>query len=556
MTEKSDEQIIRKINTTGNSVTNVQQPKGIQIIEAGYGNNFCVMIGSDGSVYEFNNQIQSMKKLNIKNGVKAGVGFSHYLVLTSDGMVYSRGSGTQLGLGSNTNATALTMIPTFQENNVKIVDLKAGVSHSYFLTGDGDYYACGSNTSKQLGLPDSKTYNVPTQLKGKKIKEIFCNNYAYGIWYKDEKDEVWGHGDHVVGRKKNYSGLSIFKDKQIIMAAPGYQKLLLLAKGIDEKTQEEKHYVYYETSNGEPTLWSDLTKEHVIDMDFGCHHCLMLTKDGRVLASSSMPTTYVPVKLPTIPKVMTWKIVCGAWDSVVFPVSDTNTLVLDMKEFQESGVFADLEILDKKVHSPILKWRTGKEGAQAIEVLKTFSEKHINSFLNWCYFGDLSNISLVTETAKAFDIEVDPKKSLEDHFLKLYYDEDSKDYEILVKDDEDDDDEEDEEEDEEDKDKNEEELIEVPVHKWILQARCGVYRDMFKIVKDEKNQIKDVSGLGPDSMEIFIKFLYTNTIELTADHIPEFVLPELEIVPEYYKLNEIDVFTPQLQELKKIKNIN
>ncbi|KAJ3426557.1 btk-binding protein-related [Anaeramoeba flamelloides] len=530
---------MKKISTTG-TVYSVDLPKGIQIIDVGFGNSYCVMIAQDGSVYEFNNQIKGMKKINIKNGMKAVVGHVHYLVLTRDGMVYSKGDGLCLGLGETSTATTPTMIPYFQENNVKIVDIKAGVSHSYFLTEDGDYYACGRNTSKQLGLSEIKSFNVPTQLKGKKIKEIFSNNYSYGIFFKDEKDQVWGHGEQVVNRKKNYSALEIFKDKKIVKAAPGYQKLLLLVKGKDAKDNKEKNFVYFETRNGEPTLWPQLTKENVIDVDFGCHQCLMLTKDGRVLASSSAPKNYKTVRLPTIPKHLTWKIVCGSWDSVVFPIADTNTLILDMKEFQDSGLFADLEILDQKVHSSILKWRTGKEGTDAIEILKTFSEKHINQFLDWCYLCDASNIKLLQEVAKAFDLQIDPKKTLDDFFLELYSDEDSKDFEILVK----------------DVEENNEELVAIPVHKWVIQARSGLFREMFQNINEEKNQVKDFSELGPDSMEIFIKFLYTNTVELTADHVPEFVLQDLEIVPEYYKLNEKEIFSEQIQELKKLNNMN
>ncbi|KAJ3427286.1 btk-binding protein-related [Anaeramoeba flamelloides] len=485
MNQSSEKQLMKKISTTG-TVYSVDLPKGIRIIDVGFGNSYCVMIAQDGSVYEFNSQIKGMKKINIKNGMKAVVGHVHYLVLTRDGMVYSKGDGLCLGLGETSTATTPTMIPYFQENNVKIVDIKAGVSHSYFLTEDGDYYACG---------------------------QIFSKSYSYGIFFKGEKDQVWGHGEQVVNRKKNYSTLEIFKDKKIVKVAPGYQKLLLLVKGKDAKDNKEKNFVYFETRNGEPTLWPQLTKENVIDVDFGCHQCLMLTKDGRVLASGSAPKNYKTVRLPTIPKYLTWKIVCGSWDSVVFPIADTNTLILDMKEFQDSGLFADLEILDQKVHSSILKWRTGKEGTDATEILKTFSEKHINQFLDWCYLCDATNIKLLQEVAKAFD-----------------FDEDSKDFEILVKDD----------------DEINEELIAIPVHKWVIQARSGLFREMFQNINEEKNQVKDFSELGPDSMEIFIKFLYTNTVELTADHVPEFVLQDLEIVPEYYKLNEKEIFSEQI----------
>ncbi|KAJ6230739.1 btk-binding protein-related [Anaeramoeba flamelloides] len=544
------QQPFQKLTCSGSSVscTNVVLPKGVEIVDAGYGDQNCVVVASDGSVYEYNQQISSQKKLKIENAIQTACGFSHYLVLTSDGMVYSKGSGNETGMGTSGSNNEPKMIPYFKDNNLKVVEIKAGVSHSWFMCDNGDMYGCGGIG---WGLPLTTTNNtVPNKLKGIKVKEMYCNNYAYGVWFKDENDEVWGYADHVQNRKKNYSKLDIFKDKQVLKVAPGYQKILILVKGKDDTNE-----VYFEGSNKNPQLWADLTKENVIDIDFACHHCIMLTKDGRVLGAGSPPTGYGVAPLPKIPKSKKWKITCGAWNSVCFSVSSTNSLLYDMLEFSKESDFADLKILDRKVHSSILKWRTGKEGSVAIEVLSTFSEKHINSFLDWCYFGNTSNLELLQEVWKAFGLQIDPKKTIKDYLLELYRDEDSKDFTILVEENDDDDDEDDDDEDDDD-DEQEKELVEIPIHKFLLQARSGTFREMFSTINDEKNQVQDFSGIGPESMELFIKYLYTDIIELTADDVPEFVLPDLEIVPEYFKLNEINDFLEQINELKKKFKVN
>ncbi|KAJ6250194.1 btk-binding protein-related [Anaeramoeba flamelloides] len=538
MEEKAQQ--LKKISCSGSSVscTNVVLPKGVEIVDVGYGDKNCVMVASDGSAYDYNSLITTHTKLKIKKAIQAACGFSHYLVLTSDGMVYSAGNGTATGMGNSGNISSPKMIPFFKDNNLKVVEIKAGVSHSWFLCDNGDVYGCGGIG---WGLPLTSTNNtVPNKLKGIKAKEMYCNNYAYGIWFKDENDEIWGYSDYIRNNKKNYSKLAIFKDKQVLKVAPGYKKSLVLVKG-----ENDVNEVYYEASQKNPQLWDALTKENVIDIDFACHHCVMLTKDGRVLGAGSPPSGYGVLTLPEIPKSKKWKIICGAWNSVCFPSSSKNSLLYDMEEICKESDFADLEIFGRKVHSGVLKWRAGKEGPVAIEVLRTFSDKHVNTFLDWCYLGNTSNLELLQEVWKAFGLRIDPQKTIKDYFLELYRNDDSKDFNILV-----------EENDDDEEQEQEKELIEIPVHKFLLQARSGTFREMFSTVQEEKNQVQDFSGIGPESMEIFIKYLYTDIIELTADDIPEFVLPDLEIVPEYFKLNEINNFLEQINELKIKFNVN
>ncbi|KAJ3451228.1 rcc1 and btb domain containing protein [Anaeramoeba flamelloides] len=549
MTEKKFP--LKRIGMSGNivSMVDVSVPEGIEYIEAALGDKHCVCIATDGTVYEYNPQMTSYTKLSIGNGIKAACGFDHYLVLTAEGMVYSKGRCThgELGLGSQHSASVPTMIPFFQKNNLRVVDIKAGVYQSYYLCDNGVLYCSGFNTFMQLGIPDKLNKLLPTKYSDKKVKEIWSNNYAYGIWLRDEDDQIWGYGKHVRNNKKNYSELQILKDKKILKIAPGYQRLLILVEG-----EGEENEVYYVPENSEPTVWSELTKEKVIDVEYACDHCVALTKDRRILGSTSPPYNYGMAQLPQIQEAKDWKIVSGAWHSMCFPVSPTNDLYLDMLEFYQSTTFANLEIMSRKVHSSILKWRTGKEGTEAIEILKTFSEKHINKFLDWCYLSEVSNINLLQEVAKAFGMQIDPKKTLNDYFLELYHDEESKDYKILVKDNYDDED----DDENEDEDEQVDEYAEISVHKFLLQARSGLFREMFSTVKEEKNQVKDYSGLGIDSLEIFIKYLYTNTIELTADDEPEFVLVELEDVQERFKLNEKSQFSNQIFKLKKTHGIN
>ncbi|KAJ3436092.1 hypothetical protein M0812_18138 [Anaeramoeba flamelloides] len=131
------------------------------------------------------------------------------------------------------------------------------------------------------------------------------------------------------------------------------------------------------------------------------------------------------------------------------------------------------------------------------------------------------------------------------HLHDLFNDEDSKDFTLLIKNDDDDDDDEDEEEDE-----DEDEYEEIPVHKIILLTRSGLFREMFENITEESKSVKDYSGKSIESIEILIKYFYTEKIELTADHDPLLVIEELEDSIEYYQLNENSNILIQLNEIK------
>ena len=90
-------------------------------------------------------------------------GDSHSLFVTDTGTVYSTGwnPNGQLGLGDTTQRNVPTLITT-NINNVNIIAISCGDSHSLFLTNTGKVYSTGLNSSGQLGLSDITQRNVPT----------------------------------------------------------------------------------------------------------------------------------------------------------------------------------------------------------------------------------------------------------------------------------------------------------------------------------------------------------------------------------------------------------
>ncbi|KAJ3426017.1 hypothetical protein M0812_28464 [Anaeramoeba flamelloides] len=189
---------------------------------------------------------------------------------------------------------------------------------------------------------------------------------------------------------------------------------------------------------------------------------------------------------------------------------------------------------------------------------KLFGEKSINkeqtlSFLKWIYFDEISDLEKLEQTFNLLELTFPPSvdNTLEKDIAQLYKDDDSKDFKILVKiEDNNQDNDNDNDKEYEDEEENYEEI---PVHKFILLARSGLFRAMFDYVneKENTNKIQDYTNKSIKSLKILIKYFYTNSIELTTNQEPKLIVDELSDAVEYYQLNDQCNFE---SELLKIKN--
>ncbi|KAJ2396980.1 alpha tubulin suppressor [Coemansia sp. RSA 2559] len=88
---------------------------------------------------------------------KVVCGWSHTLMLTSDGRVYAAGSGTfgQLGTGDLLSTRRRHegggWVQLAGAEAVKFTDIACGLRHSLMVAVDGSVYACGANRKGQLG---------------------------------------------------------------------------------------------------------------------------------------------------------------------------------------------------------------------------------------------------------------------------------------------------------------------------------------------------------------------------------------------------------------------
>ncbi|KAJ3425074.1 btk-binding protein-related [Anaeramoeba flamelloides] len=310
-----------------------------------------------------------------------------------------------------------------------------------------------------------------------------------------------------------------------------------------------------------PTAVKNFKGSEILTVILGNSHSILMTKKGQTFGCGDKETNGNGVKksiftlIPQLKEKKAVQLEIGYQRTLV--LTDQNELIL-----YEHKKFCDCEIgkfgNQIPVHRALVEFRT-KLTIEQIQK-KLFGEKQsINkeqtlSFLKWVYYDEISDIEKLEQSFNSLQLTFPPSvdNTLEKDIAQLYKDDDSKDFKILIKIDDDQD-----EEDFEDED-DEANYEEIPVHKFILLARSGLFREMFDNVneKDKTNKVQDYSHKTIESLEILIKYFYTDSIELTADQDPELIVDELSDAVEYYQLHDQCNFESELLKIKKQFDLN
>jgi len=149
-------------------------------------NDGAANISSKGMHYIFKEQFIDLKIIHNKN-----TNYSFILGVNLQGMqsLYAWGANSsgQLGVKDDFDKYCPTEVSYFKENNLKIIKIKMGRSHTIALTenlnGLKQIYAWGNNNSGQLGLGHNHSCNVPTYvpvdlLDNFEIIEVYSNKNA------------------------------------------------------------------------------------------------------------------------------------------------------------------------------------------------------------------------------------------------------------------------------------------------------------------------------------------------------------------------------------------
>jgi alpha-tubulin suppressor-like RCC1 family protein len=96
-----------------------------------------------------------------------------------------------LGLGDNIHRNIPTLLPWSYENKAKFV--YCSNSYAMIIDTNDNVWAFGYNGYGQLGLGDTESRNIPTQIPEIKARSVSCgNNHTIII---DINNNVWGFGD-------------------------------------------------------------------------------------------------------------------------------------------------------------------------------------------------------------------------------------------------------------------------------------------------------------------------------------------------------------------------
>ncbi|KAJ3449056.1 ankyrin repeat ph and sec7 domain containing protein secg-related [Anaeramoeba flamelloides] len=209
------------------------------------------------------------------------------------------------------------------------------------------------------------------------------------------------------------------------------------------------------------------------------------------------------------------------------------------KEFQtlwQNKECTDFEIYGIKCHKQLIEVRT-KQDPQEVKtnLEKEYSKNISENVLKWVYGEKYTDELFDPTVVNHLQIKDVLQNSMAKSWEEAYFDESKKDFTLSVswKFDP---------EEEEEEEEEEAEIVQIKIHKTLLIARLGLFREMFtKLEKEEEiiNQVTDHSGMRVDTMTIFVAFLYKNKIETSGDYelIPK-VLKEISELPHYFKMND------------------
>ncbi|KAJ6254774.1 btk-binding protein-related [Anaeramoeba flamelloides] len=517
-----------------------------------------------------------------------------YLILTESGKVWSLADNNRYKVVPLLDADQSTFeeiryVTFFEEKKLFVNSVVMGYASGYYLCNGDQLYASGSNSHGNLGIgKNSFEEPMPVYVQDKVI-QIFAGFFAVNFFFTTSKPDLLYACGNTTSEKLGVgsmydqytpTALKNFKGSEILtVSSCRFHSVLITKKGQTFSCGNEKH-------NGHGvrksffTLIPQLKEKKVVQLKTGVIQTLVLTDQNELYIwgiDEHLFPTYESNKnnrkLPTKIKLPSFfknyldskdmiRIASGTFGFFLY-LDFKNTLSEDLRILYKSKKFCDCEIGTLGNQIPVHKALVGCRTKLTIDQIqnKLFGEeKSINkeqtlNFLKWVYYDEISEIEKLEQTFNLLELTFPPSvdNTIEKDIAQLYKDDDSKDFKILVKIDDDNQDEDNDNEEDEEEEEEEGNYEEISVHKFILLARSGLFRAMFDYVneKDITNKVQDYTRKSIKSLEILIKYFYTNSIELTANEDPELIVDELSDAVEYYQLNDQCNFDSELLKIKK-----
>ncbi|KAJ6236804.1 hypothetical protein M0813_27549 [Anaeramoeba flamelloides] len=583
-------------------------------------------------------------------------GDGHYLILTKSGKVYSLSnynyydyqkieeySKIPLEDFKESQLSEIVPVPFFnnKKNNCKVKSLAMCYQTNYFLCYNGKLYGNGYNKNGYLGDKTTKSKNKPCIIF-EDVKRVFGGMGAQHFFFITKKSrELFSCGYNLFGQ------CSIGKTKNKLNSpqkvpdwnANDILEIHCFAKHTILITKDGKTY---SCGSGESNgigeyafFFQEIPKlknKKPIKVTGGKSITLYLSTEKKLygwgFSSNKTNRSYKKINTDNywlqprkihLPDVFENNLIpfdcsCGIDDLIYLYPNYVNILKQDLKLLFRSKKYCDSKLIifkdNKKekektseivipIHRLIVELRTRLKIEQIGKIFneKRYNKKEINLFLQWIYYDEINFkiLNFLQKAFKALKLTFPPQNSLEKDLLKLYNDNESKDFSIYV-----------EKKtftnqknrkqnknkkrkenekimetnvgnekptigEEQDKNKqnkkinkiNEEKEYErIKVHKLILLTRSKLFSDMFDNLNEEEkniNQIRDYTGKSKDSIEILMKYFYTDKMDLNENELfkidPELIFEELEDSIEYYQLNENGNLIEELNQIKNKQNV-
>ncbi|KAJ3435609.1 regulator of chromosome condensation [Anaeramoeba flamelloides] len=465
-------------------------------------------------------------------------------------VVYGTNISGQLGINSTDQITSAKEITTFR-NKGKIKQITLSLSCSTVLLENGSVYSSGSFTTNGQGKSINSTkFQRIDKLKGKSIIQI-----AGGAMFSlalDSTGALYGWGSIKWGRFIKNVG----QDQQ---PEPIEIKINSLSK-INPKL------IHLHSSCWHSFIWStpDLSlindfqnlyqKKYSTDFaisNLKCHQLLIKIRTGLdpkkvkdIIETNSFP-------LDEINSFLNW-VYTGAIPFKIEPLSQICSL-LEIKDFTKKSLQKDIELLYSDKESMDFSIIVSDENDVEDE-----SENKKNENENEQENENEKEIEKEKENEKENEKEKkneNEKDNENENEIEVEKEKKKKKKKGKEK----------EKEKEKEKgkgkrrfwkfgrkkkeNKNKKLSGEIYVHKLILLARSGLFREMFLSIQDSSNQVKDYTGKSIEAIELLIQFLYTNQIDLSKLKKNKKLHLELENAQDYYQLSPNSLFGDYIKQI-------
>ncbi|XP_019892346.2 serine/threonine-protein kinase Nek8 [Musca domestica] len=226
---------------------------------------------------------------------------THFVVVNSDGSVYTWGEGThgQLGLSS---LEAWKHYPSRMESvrNYHIISACAGEGFTILLTQTGSILSCGDNSKYALGHDNEKTYHSPKlieKLENVHVKEIKCGTTHVLALSVDGAVYTWGtnvHGALGLGSLQTQQKipqkilLSHVKGKvRNIFCGPDTSAVLFGSGELYVCGSNDYNKLGFEKTSRIMALKKLLIPHKIVDVSFSSNHTIVLVEGGYVFTLGS-----------------------------------------------------------------------------------------------------------------------------------------------------------------------------------------------------------------------------------------------------------------------------